>query len=284
MNESEPYVGTPRERRLRAQSAPIQSEPTSRHAAATPFPGEAHRTLDKTFYRRVVVLPFDGSRTIALWHGMGTRGARRISVTREDVESASLPPVFDGMTFAFLTDLHCSVETPPGFLEKVIAETNALQPDFILLGGDYVTEGTEYLAPVTELLAKLHAPLGVYGVLGNHDHTVSAQRVRECLERGNCEREQRRPLALARWRTPANCRGGRLVGRPAGLERGVGRGSSRRGCGSDFAQPGLCDAATRPAHQVGALRAYAWGADSAALGRRVDHELASLARCCRAVG
>jgi uncharacterized protein len=40
----------------------------------------------------------------------------------------------------------------------------------IVLGGDYVTWGERgYVGPVAELLKPLHAPHGVFAILGNHD-------------------------------------------------------------------------------------------------------------------
>ena len=46
----------------------------------------------------------------------------------------------------------------------------AERPDLIVLGGDYVTWGDRsYVVPCSEALAGLSAPLGVYGVVGNHD-------------------------------------------------------------------------------------------------------------------
>ncbi len=78
--------------------------------------------------------------------------ARSITITQQSVEIAQLPPAFDGVTVAFLTDFHCSPTTPASFLERVVAETNRLQPELVLLGGDYVSEGTDYIRPVGKVL------------------------------------------------------------------------------------------------------------------------------------
>lgn len=107
--------------------------------------------------------------------------ARSITITRHTLGLRKWPSAFDGLTVAFLTDLHCSPLTPPAFLTQVIAETNRLKPDLILLGGDYVTRGTDYVRPVGEVLAKLQAPMGVYSVLGNHDHFAAPDLVRSAL-------------------------------------------------------------------------------------------------------
>lgn len=107
--------------------------------------------------------------------------ARSISITRTALDMRQWPSAFDGLTVAFLTDLHCSRLTPPAFLAQVVEETNRLKPDVILLGGDYVTRHPRYIRPMAEVLSKLKAPLGLYSVLGNHDNIVSPDMIRSAL-------------------------------------------------------------------------------------------------------
>lgn len=59
-------------------------------------------------------------------------------------------------------------------LDKVVAKVNALEPDLVVLLGDYVIEGVlfgRFVHPpeIARSLSKLKAPHGVYSVLGNHD-------------------------------------------------------------------------------------------------------------------
>lgn len=59
-------------------------------------------------------------------------------------------------------------------VEYIVEKTNALQPDIILLLGDF-EEGPRFSRPISApewapLLAPLSAPLGVHAVLGNHDY------------------------------------------------------------------------------------------------------------------
>ena len=73
-------------------------------------------------------------------------------------------------------------------LERIIERTNAIHPDLILLTGDYVVTnvvGGTFVAPETTAAAlrALHAPLGMYAVLGNHDCWLDAPRVRTAFER-----------------------------------------------------------------------------------------------------
>lgn len=82
---------------------------------------------------------------------------------------------------AHLTDQHVGRATPRAVQRLAIDLINALQPDLVLLTGDYVGYGLGYLDEVEALLAQLRAP--AIGVLGNHDHWAGAPIIRRALER-----------------------------------------------------------------------------------------------------
>lgn len=77
----------------------------------------------------------------------------------------------------FLSDFHAGGAIPREWWERIVNEVNALAPDVVLLGGDYVVDRA---APIRELvrLKALHAPLGMYFVLGNHDFLDRPQDIR----------------------------------------------------------------------------------------------------------
>jgi predicted MPP superfamily phosphohydrolase len=69
-----------------------------------------------------------------------------------------------------LTDLHRSWCVTEAFIAHAIAMTNELKPDVVLLTGDFVTHYSHYIASCATQIKNLHAPLGLYGILGNHDY------------------------------------------------------------------------------------------------------------------
>ncbi len=78
------------------------------------------------------------------------------------------------LKIAILTDIHAARPwMSPSRIETIVQKTNNLQPDIILLLGDYVAthpfkfplSATDGIAP----LKKLNAKCGVYAVFGNHD-------------------------------------------------------------------------------------------------------------------
>lgn len=85
------------------------------------------------------------------------------------IQSHQIPQAFNGTKIVFLTDIHCSSFFSDSRVESLVSQVNALNPDMVVLGGDYVTDDTNYIEPCFSQLSKLKAPLGVYGVLGNND-------------------------------------------------------------------------------------------------------------------
>jgi predicted MPP superfamily phosphohydrolase len=93
-----------------------------------------------------------------------------IKIERPTLPVPRLPRAFDGTTVAFLTDIHHGPYVPLDSVAAIVRTTLALQPDLVLLGGDYSSKDGKYVRPCFEVLSGLRAPLGVYGVLGNHDY------------------------------------------------------------------------------------------------------------------
>lgn len=96
--------------------------------------------------------------------------AKWLRVTRTTLSLPNLPGSFEGTTVAFVSDVHHGPFVPLAYVRHVVATVNGLDPDLVLLGGDYSHHGTRFVAPVHAELAKLRARMGRFAVLGNHDH------------------------------------------------------------------------------------------------------------------
>lgn len=88
------------------------------------------------------------------------------------------------LRIAALADLHCgSVHMSLPRIEDIVARTNGLNPDIILLLGDYVCRAHKNVHGVSApdwagSLASLKAPLGVHAILGNHEYWDDPQIMR----------------------------------------------------------------------------------------------------------
>ncbi len=105
----------------------------------------------------------------------------KIQIRRYRFASADVPADFVGVTIAFLSDIHHSRTFPIDRVRALVELTNGLKPDMILLGGDYVTHDRDHIVPFFHEAAHLSAPLGVYGVLGNHDRHTDASLSRRAM-------------------------------------------------------------------------------------------------------
>ena len=102
-----------------------------------------------------------------------------LQVKEYTVRSSDIPEEFENLKIVLLTDVHHNDFLSLARVEDVVARVNAMRPDLILMGGDYVSHDPKYIPPVFQALGGLAAPLGVYGVLGNHDHWADAGMCRD---------------------------------------------------------------------------------------------------------
>ena len=90
-----------------------------------------------------------------------------LTVTRHTLR---LPGLKTSCRLAQVSDLHRSWCVSAGFIADVVAATNALKPDIVALTGDFVTRHSDYIGSCAAELNRLHAPLGLFATLGNHDY------------------------------------------------------------------------------------------------------------------
>lgn len=101
----------------------------------------------------------------------GTWEAVRVpDVAERSVTIRELAPEFEGLKVALLTDLHASALNRRPQIQAVVDKTMALEPDLILMPGDFVDGQVSQRKADLEPLAQLKAPLGVFGSSGNHEY------------------------------------------------------------------------------------------------------------------
>jgi predicted MPP superfamily phosphohydrolase len=131
--------------------------------------------------------------TLPVAAGYGLFEASWVEIDRQTITLPRLPRAFEGTTIAFLSDIHHGPFTPLDYVASVVRTTLALTPDLIIHGGDFSLRERKYIRPCLEVLSALKAPLGVYGVLGNHDYWhgvgdtkagMKAAGIRELTNRG----------------------------------------------------------------------------------------------------
>ena len=99
----------------------------------------------------------------------------RLGVTDYHVHPRNWPVGLE-LKIAAIADIHaCDPWMSLAHIETIVARTNALRPDLIVLLGDYVAGHRHHIGRIdaaawAPVLGGLKAPLGVHAILGNHDY------------------------------------------------------------------------------------------------------------------
>jgi predicted MPP superfamily phosphohydrolase len=99
---------------------------------------------------------------------------RWIQVVRIALPLTRLPPSLDGLTIAQISDLHAGCFAGAAKIRRFVAATNALRPDIIAITGDMFHHTSESAQMCADELSALHAPLGAYAIMGNHERRLPA--------------------------------------------------------------------------------------------------------------
>src|SRR5207237_9576472 len=111
---------------------------------------------------------------------------------RIEVRLPRLPAGLDGFTAAQLSDFHYDPRFTVRPIQTAVSATNQLQPDLVVLTGDFVTvpflerrgaamRAADAADPCARLLSGLTGRHGAVAVLGNHDVFADADHVTPSL-------------------------------------------------------------------------------------------------------
>lgn len=99
---------------------------------------------------------------------VGGTGVPRVK--EETISVNHLPDGADGLAVAVLADLHVDGITRADCIRKIVERTNALNPDIVIIAGDFVDGTVPVHGDDLRPLADLKARYGVFGVPGNHEY------------------------------------------------------------------------------------------------------------------
>ncbi|MCB0538146.1 MAG: metallophosphoesterase [Bacteroidetes bacterium] len=88
----------------------------------------------------------------------------------QKIKIPNLPENFKGKKIIQLSDIHAGTFNKTAPIEKVVAEINKLQPDYIFFTGDLVNDLATEMDDYLPIFKKLEAKYGIYSILGNHDY------------------------------------------------------------------------------------------------------------------
>ena len=112
----------------------------------------------------------------------------QLVVHYETIQLENWPTELSGIRIALIGDIHTGAPfINDSKLQRIVELTNQQQPDLIVLLGDYMSPNSWHSHRVepevtAAALKGLHAPLGVYAILGNHDWWYNGEKVRRAFE------------------------------------------------------------------------------------------------------
>ena len=135
-----------------------------------------------------------------------------VHVQYAQVYLQDLPAAFEGTKLLFVSDIHLMGVNTPQRAKKLMESLAQLQPDLLLLGGDYTSQSLLEMheedarnaqasrrREFFEAIAAFPAPMGKYAVAGNHD--VSIPGLREASRRATSRCCKTKPFACFRGMT-----------------------------------------------------------------------------------
>ena len=108
-----------------------------------------------------------------------------LAVEHVEVPIRDLPPGLNGIKIGFIADLHKGIFIADSDIRRATRILQKLNPDIVLLGGDFVKGKSQYIHSCSKILSELKTPLGVYAVLGNHDYWTDANTITSSLLNNN---------------------------------------------------------------------------------------------------
>lgn len=108
---------------------------------------------------------------------------KKIEIVEIDIELDNLGWNFHNYRILNLTDIHLGQWINPDYLDELVDYVNTLNVDLITLTGDYFSYVIDdYIESLEHSFKKLKAHDGKFGVLGNHDHWMGAEKVRNIFK------------------------------------------------------------------------------------------------------
>ena len=102
-------------------------------------------------------------------------GRHDYRVHQVDLPVSGLPQELDGLRIAQLSDIHIGSYMSAAEVRRAVGLANELKPHLSVVTGDFVTGPNDPLESCISELARLQAPLGVWGCNGNHEIYAKAQ-------------------------------------------------------------------------------------------------------------
>ncbi len=134
-------------------------------------------------------------RRFLAWAGTAAFGAacgvvawetRTLRIVRTEVTIGGLGGPFDGLRIVHLSDFHRGRLVGEDLIRRAGDLARSLEPDLVVLTGDFVTGKASYAWSCMEALGHIPSAFGTFAVMGNHDWWTNNLVVRQAVEHFGC--------------------------------------------------------------------------------------------------
>jgi len=137
--------------------------------AKIPLPEQPVQGISRSEFLTKAGILIGASPLVPLTWGI-VSGAYDYQIRRQKLYLPNLPAAFHGLEIAQISDVHSgsfyNKKAVLGGVEMLLGQ----KPDLIFFTGDLVNNIAPEMRDYQDIFAKLHADLGVFSVLGNHDY------------------------------------------------------------------------------------------------------------------
>jgi len=181
----------------------VRAPDASRPAAPSPDPS-APSVGDRVRLDRRRFVQAAGALAGAIPFGAGAYGfligRHDYRVHEINLPISGLPRALDGLRIAQLSDIHIGSYMSAAEVRRAVGLANDLRPDLSVVTGDFITGPNDPLGICIAELARLRAPLGVWGCAGNHEIYADAEEEAAGLFAGHGMKLLRQENAEINWR------------------------------------------------------------------------------------
>lgn len=144
---------------------------------------EANPHIRALYLRQKMQIAMSGFRDKIGIHEFDPRDFEIVPIT---VKVTDLDPVFDDYKIVHISDIHLGQWISAKRIEGVVNLVNKEQPDLIVITGDSVSYVVnEPILDMLRYLKNLKPKDATVAVLGNHDHWIGAEEIRQVMDESN---------------------------------------------------------------------------------------------------
>ena len=98
------------------------------------------------------------------------------------VSIANLPQQWQNEKIIFISDIHLGAVNKAPFIKKIVEQINTVNPEMVLIGGDYFDGSLSEYNSLTDPLKNIKSKFGTYFVNGNHESYIGEQGADQALQ------------------------------------------------------------------------------------------------------